>query len=82
MKLRLDWVEMGLGYVRNRMVLRRTRTRYLAARPSRTLDPGLGVTVKHSFPLFSKDILIFFNTFGHLGLLGTLGLFIACAVLS
>ena len=68
--------------MRNRTVLRRTRTRYLAARPSRTLDPGLGVTVKHSFLLlFSKTFLYSFNTFGHLGLLGALGLLITFPVL-
>ena len=34
------------------------------ARPSRTPDPDLGVTVKRSFLLFSKDIFnISFNTF-------------------
>ena len=69
-------------HVRNRTVLCWTWTRYLAARPSRTLDPDLGVTVKHSFPLlFSKDILYSFNTFGHLGLLGALGLLITFPVL-
>ena len=49
--------------VRNHTVLCRTRTCYIAERPSRTLDLGLGVTVKHSFPLlFSKDILILSDT--------------------
>ena len=63
-------------------MLRQTRTHYLAARPSRTLDPGLGVTVKHSFSfIILKDILYSFNTFGHLGLLGALGLLIAFPVL-
>ena len=47
------------GTMRNCMVLRQTRTRHLAAWPSRTLDPDLGVTVKHSFPLlFQKTFNI------------------------
>ena len=63
--------------MRNRTVLRRTRTRHLAARPSRTLDLDLGVTVKHSFLLLFQR---HFN-FGHLGLLGALGLLITFPIL-
>ena len=53
-----------------------------ALRPSRTLDPGLGITVKHSFPIILKRHFKYsFNTFGHLELLGALGLLITFPVL-
>ena len=52
------------------------------ARPSQTPDPDLGVTVKHSFLLFLKDIFnISLILFGHLRLLGALGLLITFPVL-
>ena len=40
--------------MRNRTVGARTRTRHLAARPSRTPNPGLGLTVKVPFLFYFK----------------------------